>query len=581
MNYKKLFLSLLFIGIFLSSNTIYCNGNPDKYSLGINTDSEYVWEVKSINETFIKKFFGPASLKNSYYQLGSKMKIIVRNMEETRNKEWLISYDLWPFTRYDFDTKPSFEGEYAKLSKDPYKYKESYASLFYPLEFFYPLPIHDYVYYALAQKKGYSITGNISTETKWEDSEIDVGNFWSPSVAISSDGRYIVSGSRNYGGDPDHGLPSLPSQIKVWELATGSELYTLNCSKNSVVQSVAISPDGRYIVSGSNDKNIKIWEFATGKLLRTIHLSDGVNSVAISPDGRYIVSGAGSVGVWELATGRNLSTLNQTPPVYSVAISPNGFYFASGAWNSTNVWDLYTRSELFTINQTSPVYSVAFSPDGRYIASGLDDGTINIWDLDTETSLCTLKRHKDQLTSVAFFPDGHYIASGSLDGTVKVWELATRRVLNTLDPFIYTTLAAKHGYGTGEAGVNSLAISPLGRYIVVGLTPLYEDIYYRGYPLEIIVFDVLTGKDLEITFNYGAYKSKYIYNGDTGLLSTCQYTLSNNSMFYEFGLKNITFNLQVPIFVGTISSIATIFVLIINIFFEKKKKPNKIDKSIN
>ncbi len=109
------------------------------------------------------------------------------------------------------------------------------------------------------------------------------------SLAYSPDGRYLASGSSD-------------KTIKIWETATGTELRTLT-GHSMTVWSVAYSPDGRYLASGSLDKTIKIWEVATGKELRTLtgH-SHSVKSVVYSPDGRYLASGSGdkTIKIWRV-----------------------------------------------------------------------------------------------------------------------------------------------------------------------------------------------------------------------------------------------------------------------------------------
>ncbi|CCQ68516.1 serine/threonine kinase with WD-40 repeat [Crocosphaera watsonii WH 0402] len=108
-------------------------------------------------------------------------------------------------------------------------------------------------------------------------------------MVISADGKTLVSGS----GD---------NTIKVWNLATGELLRTLN-GHSSYVSSVSISADRNTIVSGSGDNTIKVWSLATGKLLRILNgHSDWVNSVAISADGKTIVSGSRDtrIKVWRL-----------------------------------------------------------------------------------------------------------------------------------------------------------------------------------------------------------------------------------------------------------------------------------------
>ncbi len=107
------------------------------------------------------------------------------------------------------------------------------------------------------------------------------------SVAISPDGQTLVSGSWD-------------ATIKAWELSTGKLVRTLT-DHAGTVYSAAISPDGQTLVSGSKDKTIKVWELSTGKLVRTLtgHAAE-VRSVAISPDGQILVSGSvdKTIKVW-------------------------------------------------------------------------------------------------------------------------------------------------------------------------------------------------------------------------------------------------------------------------------------------
>ncbi|MDY7050261.1 MAG: serine/threonine-protein kinase [Microcystis panniformis WG22] len=266
------------------------------------------------------------------------------------------------------------------------------------------------------------------------------------SLAYSPDGRYIASGS-------------MDNTIKIWEVATGKELRILT-GHSDWVNSVAYSPDGRYLASGNADATIKIWEMATGKELRTLtgH-SYTVHSLAYSPDGRYIASGSmdNTIKIWEVATGKELRILTgHSDWVSSVAYSPDGRYLASGSIDNTiKIWEVATGKELRTLTvHSSGVLSVVYSPDGRYLASGSLDKTIKIWEVATGKELRTLTGHSNWVISVAYSPDGRYLASGSKDKTIKIWEVATGKELRTL---------------TGHSGnVNSVVYSPDGRYLASG-----------------------------------------------------------------------------------------------------------------
>ena len=266
------------------------------------------------------------------------------------------------------------------------------------------------------------------------------------SVAISQDGKYIVSGS----GD---------NTIKIWDRSSGKLLKTLKGHKDSV-WSVAISQDGKYIVSGSEDKTIKIWDRSSGKLLKTLKgHKDSVWSVAISQDGKYIVSGSEdkTIKIWDRSSGKLLKTLKgHKDSVLSVAISQDGKYIVSGSWDGTiKIWDRSNGKLLKTLKEHKyPVRSVAISQDGKYIVSDSGDKTIKIRDRSNGKLLKTLEGHKYPVESVAISQDGKYIVSGSFDSTIKIWQRSSGKLLKTLK--------GHKGY------VLSVAISQDGKYIVSG-----------------------------------------------------------------------------------------------------------------
>jgi len=243
------------------------------------------------------------------------------------------------------------------------------------------------------------------------------------SVAFSPDGKRIASGSWD-------------KTICVWDAETGLQLgspFTLGHTDS--VWSVAFAPDGKRIASGSQDKTICLWDAETGLQLGSplTGCTGPVLSVAFSPDGKRIASGSfdKTICLWDAETGLQLGSplTRHTGLVYSVAFSPDGKRIASGSLDKTIcLWDAETGLQLGSplTGHTDSVHSVAFSPDGKRIASGSHDKTICLWDAETGLQLGSpLTGHTDSVQSVAFSPDGKRIASGSWDKTICLWDTET------------------------------------------------------------------------------------------------------------------------------------------------------------
>ena len=119
------------------------------------------------------------------------------------------------------------------------------------------------------------------------------------SAAYSPDGRRIVTASDD-------------KTARIWDAATGAQLAVLS-GHNDVVDSAAYSPDGRRIVTASDDKTARIWDAATGAQLAVLSgHGDAVDSAAYSPDGRRIVTASydKTARIWDAATGAQLAVLS-------------------------------------------------------------------------------------------------------------------------------------------------------------------------------------------------------------------------------------------------------------------------------
>jgi len=244
------------------------------------------------------------------------------------------------------------------------------------------------------------------------------------SVAFSPDGSTLASGSYD-------------KTIKLWDVSTDSEIATLK-GHSRWVNSVIFSPDSNIIASGSDDKTIKLWNVSTRREIVTLRgHSSLILSVAFSPDGLLLASGGSNntIKLWYVSTRMQIVTLRgHSGWVRSVAFSPDGRMLVSGSLDKTvKLWDVSTHRKIVTLEEHSDyIRSVTFSPDGHILASGSDDKTIKLWDILTHFQIATLKGHSGGVRSVAFSPNSRILASGSDDKTVKLWDVKTQTEITTL-----------------------------------------------------------------------------------------------------------------------------------------------------
>ncbi|MCH2050375.1 MAG: trypsin-like peptidase domain-containing protein [Trichodesmium sp. ALOHA_ZT_67] len=263
---------------------------------------------------------------------------------------------------------------------------------------------------------------------------------------------YIVMGSSN-------------GMISVWDIQN-REIIAIWKAHPESVNSVAVTPDEQFVISGSDDKTIKIWKLPKNKNINDISLvqtltghTDVVDGVAIAPNSKIFASGSwdGTIKIWNLASGELLQTIaGHSEIVNGIAISPDGQFLASGSKdNQIKLWNLQTGQLVRTINTNSvSILSVVFSPDSQILASSSSNGTINIWNLQTGKLIHNLKEHLDGVWSIVITPDGKTLISGSWDKTIKFWELSTGKLKGSL-----------RGH---NSYISVVAISPNGQIIVSG-----------------------------------------------------------------------------------------------------------------
>jgi WD40 repeat protein len=263
------------------------------------------------------------------------------------------------------------------------------------------------------------------------------------SVALSPDGERIATGS------VDH-------TARIWDSGSGKQLLLL-IGHVAPVCSVAFSPDGKRIATASRDQTAKIWKTATGELLLTIRELDALNSVAFSPDGHRLMTGGGArrATIWNATDGTLLQTLEgHTRTVTAAAFSPDGRRIATASQDRTlRIWDAITGKPMLELKgHTNVVAALAFSSDGQRIVSGSADSTARIWSAVSGKQLVSAAGVGAGILSVAFSVDGRRVVTGGADRLVRIWDAASGVQLFQLK---------------GHAGdINCLAVSADGQRIV-------------------------------------------------------------------------------------------------------------------
>jgi WD40 repeat protein/uncharacterized caspase-like protein len=263
------------------------------------------------------------------------------------------------------------------------------------------------------------------------------------SVAISPDGKFLVTGSED-------------ETAKLWDIQTGKEIQTFG-GKDDEVEYVAISTDEKYAMTIVDGNYEKFWDIKTGeeiengKLIQTFKgHSDGVGSVAISSDGKILACKAidYTIELIDIQDNKYQPLKGDSSMVESVAISPDDKYLVTGSLHNTaKLWDIKTGKLIRTFN-SSMVKSVAISPDGKFLVTGSWDKTVKLWNIKTGKEIRTFKGHEEGVESVAISSDGKYLVTGSWDKTAKLWDIQTGKLIRTFKghspiAFVYLTSNSK------------------------------------------------------------------------------------------------------------------------------------------
>lgn len=237
-------------------------------------------------------------------------------------------------------------------------------------------------------------------------------------LAVSPDGRSIVSASTD-------------RTIKLWDI-DGKRLIRDLGQHKDMARTALFLPDGARALTAGDDGEIVLRSLADGTVLHVFSATEhgGANKLALSRDGRRAVSvhEAGTVIVWDIENKTALHVLTGHDwSISGVAVSPDGTRAISGSIDGElKLWDIDKGRLLRSwLGHDRGTYGAVFTADGRQVLTGSGDYTIKLWDVETGEEIRRFNGHSGTVYVLALSEDGKRILSGSLDGTARLWDMAT------------------------------------------------------------------------------------------------------------------------------------------------------------
>ena len=248
------------------------------------------------------------------------------------------------------------------------------------------------------------------------------GNRLNSSVAVSPDGKWIISGDG-------------ARAVRVWDTAAGSAIpwSIINPNWGRTAQ-VAVSPDARWLATASEDGAARLYELASQKLIHTLEKHPrGVSCVAFHPENALLATGGndGMVRLWNTATGALQTAIQtNTGKVTTLSFTPDGKHVLWGGDNQELNWanlaGHHPNHWRYAFN-AGTVKLLAFHPDGHTLVCGGGDGALRLctWDGQQVKVKASLDRHTRTVNDAAFAPDGVHFVTVSDDFQIILWDAAT------------------------------------------------------------------------------------------------------------------------------------------------------------
>jgi tricorn protease-like protein len=236
---------------------------------------------------------------------------------------------------------------------------------------------------------------------------------WIYNIALSPNGKTLVSGNHD-------------GKVRLWDVEMGKVVAKWTGHSEGVM-SVCWSAGGNRVVSGSRDGTTRVWNVKTGEQILKIKTGhEEVWAVIYSPDNTQIATGGyiGGVKIWDAKTGELITTLKHNRIVFSLAWTSDGKKLITASHGPIRIFDTATWKQTSTLEgHTNYVNAISLSRNNRLLASASDDKTACLWNLDTNLPVEPPLQHRDKVECAAFSANGRVLVTGCGDKNVYTWDV--------------------------------------------------------------------------------------------------------------------------------------------------------------
>jgi WD40 repeat protein len=312
------------------------------------------------------------------------------------------------------------------------------------------------------------------------------------------------------------------------------------------VVSVAFSSDGKYLVSGGEDKMVCIYSTEIGDEISSFSNYYVPRGLLATNNEKLIFGSGPDIVIADFSGNLSGTFKGNTTYIQSVDLAVERNKLTAGSYDKTvKIWDINDgQIEIKLEGHTKNVLAVCFSPDEKYLATGSRDQTVKIWNTLTGEILRSMELHSDNILDVEYHPGGNYVLSASLDKSIRLWDVRTGKCVRTYvghdkgiadieflpDGFhfvscsydgtiiLWETFTGKKVYSfiDHKGPVLSIDVSPDGKYLLSGgmdekviLWKLSKEIFVNYY-FDDVVEKIKSESDLFLPKKKGEDKDSYI-----------------------------------------------------------------------